>query len=622
MEFLKKINQVQKTDNELYQEFLNCDYTEKFVDYVVKKDENNDGFKPHIYCDLEFWKNEDIFECSSWLCNLKTQDTLFGYYYLKKILEKPLKTTKELNMRQDFIKSVNMDMVKNIKENLGMVKNRERNLLWFWKEQDEGTKKVMDTIYFEYPFLSFLNNNKLFMSIWSYYKTIFSPLYTALSPIIIAIIPYLLMRWLGINIGFFSFVKGLIMQTFSSPSIILTQIPFFKNERIKKIIQIFSKFISIFFYFQGIYYTYLNARDVVKITDDFKDKLECVKSMIIGVRNCNKIIEENNLTIKFNSFVNTIDSSLALQIKGVINLGNDIVFCKLLNNNNLLRNNGIIMTLFYDFINNRDYMVPFMKYFGIIDLICSIREMAEKEYICFPEYLEDNKPVVFMENLWHPVFKEDNVIYNSIGINYKCPMRVNKDIIVTGPNAGGKSTFIKSLVINIILSQTLTINFCSESKITPFSYINTYLHIQDTNGKESLFQTEIRRCKEHIDEIKDNKGLCLTVFDEIFSSTNHVEGYAGAKAFCKAIGKIKNSVSIITTHYTKLGSLRKNKFSNLHFEANENDGDITFDYKVRKGVSNQYVALKLMKQKGFDNELIEDAINITKAFNKVKKSVR
>jgi DNA mismatch repair ATPase MutS len=172
------------------------------------------------------------------------------------------------------------------------------------------------------------------------------------------------------------------------------------------------------------------------------------------------------------------------------------------------------------------------------------------------------------------------------------------------------------------LAQTLTINCCRESKLTPFSYINTYLHIQDTDGKESLFQTEIRRCKEHIDEVKDNRGMCLTVFDEIFSSTNHVEGYAGAKAFCKAIGKIKNSVSIITTHYTKLGSLKKNNFSNLHFEAEENDDGITFDYKVKKGVSNQYVALKLMKHKGFDNELIEDAIKITKAFNKGKKSVR
>ena len=81
MEFLKNINQPQKSDKELYEEFLKCDYTERFVDYVVKKEDNTVGFKKHVYYDLDFWKDEDIFECSSWLCNLKTQDTLFGYYY-------------------------------------------------------------------------------------------------------------------------------------------------------------------------------------------------------------------------------------------------------------------------------------------------------------------------------------------------------------------------------------------------------------------------------------------------------------------------------------------------------------------------------------------------------------
>ncbi len=223
--------------------------------------------------------------------------------------------------------------------------------------------------------------------------------------------------------------------------------------------------------------------------------------------------------------------------------------------------------------------------------------------------------------MWHPCFyseqESDKIVHNSIAINCK-PENIDNNIIsskpnmiITGPNAGGKSTFIKTLLTNIIFSQTLGIAFAEKVVLTPFYFLNTYLHIHDTEGKESLFQTEVRRCKEHLDMVESlpNDKFTLTIFDEIFSSTNYREGLAGAKAFCKHIAKFPNSISIITTHYTKLGTLsKKNNFTNLHFDANEEEDKITFNYKIKKGSSSQYIALKLMKLNGFGGKMIEDAI--------------
>ena len=74
--------------------------------------------------------------------------------------------------------------------------------------------------------------------------------------------------------------------------------------------------------------------------------------------------------------------------------------------------------------------------------------------------------------------------------------------IITGPNAGGKSTFIKSLCLAIIFSQTLTVAPSSKFALTPFSLISTYLNIPDAKGKESLFEAEMRRSLEYINSIR------------------------------------------------------------------------------------------------------------------------
>lgn len=186
-------------------------------------------------------------------------------------------------------------------------------------------------------------------------------------------------------------------------------------------------------------------------------------------------------------------------------------------------------------------------------------------------------------------------------------------MILTGPNAGGKSTLIKSVLISIVLSQTLTITNSVETTLTPFHFINSQINIPDCKGRYSLFEGEMIRSKSNLDRIQGS-GFSFLAIDEIFSSTNPVEGIAGGFAIAKRLAENTNLLSIISTHHSYLTKLKSNtdKFQNYKMNVLMDDlGNITgYPYKLRRGVSNQFVALELLKQNGFDDQIIKYALEI------------
>jgi DNA mismatch repair protein MutS len=233
---------------------------------------------------------------------------------------------------------------------------------------------------------------------------------------------------------------------------------------------------------------------------------------------------------------------------------------------------------------------------------------------CFSTYVKtSNRPVVNFQQIWHPYLNK--VVKNDINME--------NNILITGPNAAGKSTFIKSVIINIILAQTIGISSAKFFECTPFKMIETYLHIPDSKGMSSLFEAEMFRSKEYIEKIKkmDKHDFSFIVLDEIFSSTNYVEGFSGAYSIIKKIASFDNTLSITTTHYTDLEILEKDtkgRVVNYKFEVDyDKENNILFNYQIKRGVSRQYIALELLKKNNFDEDIIKDAIDMC---NKVKNT--
>ena len=218
-----------------------------------------------------------------------------------------------------------------------------------------------------------------------------------------------------------------------------------------------------------------------------------------------------------------------------------------------------------------------------------------------------------IKELWHPSISRDKRVYNNLLLNDD----IQKNVI-TGPNAAGKSTYVKSVLLNILLAQTITLCPSKELHITPFLFIHSMIQIPDIKGKQSLFEAEMYRCKENIEMIEKYKEYpTFVVMDEIFQSTNPIEGISGGYAVLKQILRYKKHLALITTHYTAITKFKKTlPIKNFKFEAvvNENENTIDYDYKIKDGISKQYIALDILKKEGFPINLIQNA-------NKMKKKL-
>ncbi len=187
---------------------------------------------------------------------------------------------------------------------------------------------------------------------------------------------------------------------------------------------------------------------------------------------------------------------------------------------------------------------------------------------------------------------------------------LDKQLVITGPNAAGKTTVIKTTLFNIILSQQIGYGFYERAEITPYDYLHCYLNIPDTSGRDSLFQAESRRCMEILRCIMDNpakRHFCI--FDELYSGTNPYEAVAAAYGYIAFISKNPRVDLILTTHYIELCELLEKRnagaITNLHMSVSPETG--AYLYKIADGISCIKGGLKVLRDLDYPNEIVESA---------------
>lgn len=228
-----------------------------------------------------------------------------------------------------------------------------------------------------------------------------------------------------------------------------------------------------------------------------------------------------------------------------------------------------------------------------IDIAISILSYRRSvEVCCKPTFHKDNG-VVF-DDLYHPLL--DEPVLNSD--------QFTNDCIITGPNASGKSTFIKALAINGILAQT--INTCTAEKfMTRYSLVMTSMAVKDDITKgDSYYITEIKSLKRIIEKVKDIRCTCFV--DEILRGTNTIERIAASTAVLRHLHKM-DCLSIVASHDIELTEILKDEYNNYHFSDNVGDNEIYFDYKLHSGCTTTRNAIKLLDFIGFDEDIVKEA---------------
>ena len=271
----------------------------------------------------------------------------------------------------------------------------------------------------------------------------------------------------------------------------------------------------------------------------------------------------------------------------------------------ILSQQGKILATYHLLMRTQNELIPYMQAFGQIDAHLSTFKLYQEyknhpnAHFCLVNFVDNDTPQVNAQEFWHPVIGADSVVTNNLALG-KTYNRAN--LIITGPNAGGKTTSLMSLIINIIMAQSFGIAPSSALTITPFAKIHSYLDIT-TNliEGESLFKAEINRAKA----LKESVNSCqpgqkaFTIIDEIFSGTApDVASKVGFK-FADQIGKVDHSMTIITTHFPRLTDLEEETNNYQNYKVADahiaEDGTITYPFKLIPGKSTQNIAEHMLE---------------------------
>jgi len=599
--------------------FINNTY-EGLIDkkkYIYNEDIVN--VNDYVFSDIEFLHDHYLDEMKGVFSKLNGCHTKFGSLILKNIFLKPIHNVTILKKRQTLFQSM-MTIKDKIQPLLLEIQGLESDLIWFWNDTNlKHIDTMSDLIYFNYDIIPFfdlntvLNNNEKALLFTNIYKIIVAPFLTIVTPLISVLLPLIFLFYMksktNIDIPFTTILSQYFKTLFGSDGMNM----FFKNQSKAVIASFVTKGIYLFMYFQNIYYSFQSSANTNKIINIIHDKLNKL-TKYLDVTNKIKDICENANIKDLSPYITYHNLPDDLEIyESYFN------FPVFRSSPRLFSNKGKILTSFQKFRKNKDKMVNIFHYTGLIDTIYSIQNIItystpENPY-CITKFLTKKRPSINVKDIWHPYLTDPNTVKNSID--------VKNNILITGPNAAGKSTFIKSIIVNLLMSQTVGISSSSEFEMTPFYMIETYLHIPDSKGASSLFEAEMMRSKEYIDKLKnmDPEVFSFIVLDEIFSSTNYVEGFSGAYSILKKISSFENTMSITTTHYTDLEILEKDtdgKIINYKFEVDHDENnEIVFNYLLKRGMSRQYIALELLKNNGFDDDVIKDAMDIC---NKIKNN--
>jgi DNA mismatch repair ATPase MutS len=277
---------------------------------------------------------------------------------------------------------------------------------------------------------------------------------------------------------------------------------------------------------------------------------------------------------------------------------------------------GPLLSAVPQFLSIKDRLCPSLHALGELDSLLSIATLVKEHenftnHYCYAEYItSETTPLIEIDQFWHPNLPAQNAIPNSIQLGGKN----RRNAIITGSNAGGKSTNIKALMLAILFAQTITVVAASKITLTLFTLLNTYLNIvEDAGNAISQHRAEVRRANELISMIQKllPNEFSITVMDEMFRCTNPATGAAAAFAIGKELGKLKNSFLLLATHYhhlTKLADEPESSFVNLCVDAIKNeDGSFTYPYKLREGINATVIALDMLAHEGFDQRILDYA---------------
>jgi hypothetical protein len=470
-----------------------------------------------------------------------------------------------------------------------------------WKDTKENDFFLEKYCYIEWDFFKSFNRSSSFLQILSV-GNILSPIMSLILPIIFLLVPFIILKIRGLPITFSIYVevlKDIAKNHFIGKTLMnLGSITWDKAAYL---------LLTIGLYFYQIY-----------------------QNVLLCQRFYNHVHTINESLCNLREYIGNSTKSMELFIRLHGSKPNYSVFCSITKDHaNVLKELyteidsvrpfdatlgitakigqiGYLLKCYYEIHSNSEYERSLRYSFGFEGYLDNLRGVSS-------HLLSGNMNLVTFNNKTKCQFVKQYYPPHFDKTHVKNDCSIKKNIIITGPNASGKTTFLKTTTINVIFSQQLGCGFYESGVINPYTHIHSYLNIPDTSERDSLFQAESRRCKDIIDIIQSNpesKGFRhYCIFDELYSGTNPVEAAKSAQAFLKYLGKFKNVDFVLTTHYVSIcKKLAKSKnITNYKMDVLlKEKGELEYTYKIVKGISKVQGAVRILEQMNYPKEILDD----------------
>ncbi|MEA1886236.1 MAG: hypothetical protein U9N72_03380 [Bacteroidota bacterium] len=230
---------------------------------------------------------------------------------------------------------------------------------------------------------------------------------------------------------------------------------------------------------------------------------------------------------------------------------------------------------------------------GRTDALCSLANYAaNNENYCYPVISKGNE-YLLSTRLGHPLIPAQTRVSNDFTINSKGEIN-----IITGANMAGKSTFLRTVAVNLVIAMTGAPVCADEFIFTPCNVYSSMRTTDSLSDKESYFYAELKRLRV-LKERLENKENIFFLLDEILKGTNSEDKSKGAQLFIEKIIKYE-ATGIVATHDIMLGLLGEHhsNIRNRCFEIEIEGDEVKFDYILRDGMTTRMNAAILMKQMG------------------------
>ena len=563
-----------------------------------------------------------------------SDDSVFGKQFLHLWSETFTSNVDYLRNTQQLIANLRQQQPPETKNN--PAETSDTQIETFWKSMKTDRVGFKDKFGYidapPFPIIEKLNTIPSVLQVLSIYN-VSSPLISLLMPVLLLIVPFFILKARGADISVDKYMDvlkmlasshaiGKLFTEFDSVSMekklyILMSVAFY-------FIQVYQNSMSCYRFYKNVYLIHDHLIMVRAYLRQTISKMERVLACALGLQH-------------YTAFSGCLEA----QMQGARDICDELADIEPFTLGvDCLSRIGHVMKYYYMFFNDAevDHMMQYAFGFGayyehLFGIVAHVESGALNPCVFSAPDAHDaahDAPITAMKDAYFLNTVSAAVVKNDIALDRK--------LIITGPNAAGKTTIIKTAIFNIILSQQIGYGAYSSATIAPYQFLHCYLNIPDTSGRDSLFQAESRRCKEILDCIIENpakRHFCI--FDELYSGTNPYEAVASAYGYINYISGMRNVDFMLTTHYIQLCELfrgssttrmnekkkKKNKnknnnnndqvnierndnIRNLHMETSVNNTfDYTYHYKIVPGISKIKGGIKVLFDLKYPDAIIK-----------------